>query len=441
MAELNDDNVAAPNQGPTSVGWSVARGEALRAQRIERGLRQQELADAIGQPRTVLSNWENGTRFPSARMQAALATALRIEFASLATLSTAQREKAVDRWSSWRRGVMPLVAQDEHGRIERFIAQSDWFATLADRELAALRWNRIYAAAQPYRDQLREVLAARASTPELTAQLGAAMAANVRGALLQPGGPLPSLDVTSERCGLHLFITPLSTGPDGRLRAAATEREDLGVTVLVNASLDGPSRLLAVATLLGRLLLSPRPATVHLASQASTPRPRRVPLYDTATSFAEELLLPESAILDEVRLAVLANATGGVRDVAVRRSAVLVDLLASYGAPFPVTVRALGRAWKLSAAEIEELLQPSGPRLWRAWSRLGQAEAVALRPAITDLPGRFVALLLNEVVSGRASLQGAAELSGVDVSELRALLGEAESDPDEGWLKSGVAVA
>jgi len=436
-----DSPPSTPTDGQsTTTEWGPEHGEALRLLRVERGLRQQELADAIGQPRTVLSNWENGIRKPAPAWRVALAAALQVDARRLEVPQISPPTPVADRWSALLASVHPLVADSEHSRLDRFIAQSDWFARLANQELTAVRWNRMHAAAKPYRTQLQEVAARNASNPQFTQKLGAALAADVRGLLGWPTGPLPALGVTAERCGLHLFIIPLSAGYDGRLRAAANEHERLGVTMLINGALDESGRLFAMALLMGRLLLSPYPAVALVSSDARVVRTRRIPLFDAAASFAEELILPEDAVRAEANLAI-AISGANPEDVGLRRSAVLTDLLAAYGAPLPVTMRRLSATWKPPSSAAEELGNPSQPRLWRAWSRASQADAAAARPTVADLPGHFVTLLLNEVVAGRASLQAAAELAGVDVGELGALLGEARADPDEGWLEPGVAVA
>jgi transcriptional regulator with XRE-family HTH domain len=424
----------------TAAEWGPGHGEALRRLRVERGLRQQELADAIGQPRTVLSNWENAIRKPAPAWRAALAAALQVDLKRLEGPEVLPAASAPDRWSALRASVQPLIADSEHRRLDRFIAQSDWFAALAGQELTAVRWNRMHAAAEPYRAQLQEVATRNASTPEFAKTLGAALATDVRGLLGWPTGPLPSLGVTAERCGIHLFVTLLSAGSDGRLRAAANEHERLGVTMLVNAALDDSGRLFVMTLLMGRLLLSPRPSVAVVSSETQAVRARRVPLFGAAVGFAEELILPEDAVRAEVNLAI---ATSGAdpQDMTVRRSAVLTDLLAAYGAPLPVVMRRLSAVWKPPSSGLEEFGIPSQPRLWRAWSRVGQAETAAARLTVADLPGHFVTLLLKEVIAGRASLQAAAELAGVDVSELGALLGDAQADPDEVWLESDAAVA
>jgi len=441
VAEDNTQRSTPTDDQPTTTEWGPEHGEALRLLRIERGLRQQELADAIGQPRTVLSNWENAIRKPAPPMRVALAAALQVDVSRLDAPPAPTSDPALDRWSALRTSVRPLIAGAEWPRLDRFIAQSDWFANLADRELTAMRWSRVYAAAEPYRAQLHDMVTRNTSSPQLTQTLGAALATAVRGLLGWSAGPLPALGTTAERCGLHLFIAPLSVGSDGRLLGAANEHERLGVTTLINAALDEPDRLFAVALLMGRLLLSPRPSMALVSRQLREERARRNPLFDAATHFSEELILPEQSVRDEAKFAILTTSGTHPEDTALRRSMVLIDMLASYGAPLPLAIRRLSATWRLPQPDIEELGKRSQPRLWRAWSRVGQIEIATARPTVADLPGHFVTLLLNEVIGGRASLQAAAELAGVDVSELQTLLADAQTDPDDGWLKIGIAVA
>jgi DNA-binding XRE family transcriptional regulator len=78
----DSENPGKPDS-PVTI-WTASQGRRLRDVRVGRGLRQQELAEAVGQPRSVLSNWETGARRPSLTHLRALAVALNSEVRTLA---------------------------------------------------------------------------------------------------------------------------------------------------------------------------------------------------------------------------------------------------------------------------------------------------------------------------------------------------------------------
>src|SRR5215470_14642619 len=121
---MNDDSAAG-------VGWGAEQGETLRRLRRARNLRQSELADLIGQPRTVVSNFENGSRTPRPDLITRFAQVLQVDAAEL--LSPMGTEgiaiphesdlQYADRWASLAAGLQRLVAEEERYRLDRFSAQ------------------------------------------------------------------------------------------------------------------------------------------------------------------------------------------------------------------------------------------------------------------------------------------------------------------------------
>src|SRR5437763_8245238 len=82
MSQMKEAGMGAVVEPAASV-WAQQHGARLRRLRIERGLRQQDLAERIGAARTVYSNWETGTRRPNAANLTALATALGVSVEEL----------------------------------------------------------------------------------------------------------------------------------------------------------------------------------------------------------------------------------------------------------------------------------------------------------------------------------------------------------------------
>jgi hypothetical protein len=238
-------------------------------------------------------------------------------------------------------------------------------------------------------------------------------------------------------------------GANGRTRAVGAEHYALGVTALVNAALDGSHRLLAFAELLGRLMLHPQPATAVLATHTETERARRSARLVAANAFAAELVLPVTATRREAALAETVAARESSADeesrVAQVRASVLADLLQTYRVPPSIAISRLDEAWHLTKEQWRQLLMQPSPVLARCLASAGSTTMHVERQTAADLPPRFLTLLITEVVAGRSSLQGAAELAGLDVSELQPMIPQTrpklDDALDDGWLDAGPAVA
>ena len=65
---------------PTEMAVDIKRtwGNNIRAQRLERGISQQRLAEVVGVDQSVVSYWEHGHKAPTVERQLAIAKALGI---------------------------------------------------------------------------------------------------------------------------------------------------------------------------------------------------------------------------------------------------------------------------------------------------------------------------------------------------------------------------
>jgi transcriptional regulator with XRE-family HTH domain len=131
------DTATGSRSGPAESGtgepeWSAEHGAALRRLRIRQGMLQQELAAAVGQPRTVVSNWETGVRAPSPARRAAIAAALHVEPHELATLARQAEEPGpAGPWSIFRDMIDEYLDEDGGRRVDRFTAQVELFGRLS----------------------------------------------------------------------------------------------------------------------------------------------------------------------------------------------------------------------------------------------------------------------------------------------------------------------
>jgi len=439
-------DVAAGNRSGTAesgvaedpLEWSAEHGAALRQLRIRRGMLQQELATAVGQPRTVVSNWETGVRAPSPARRVAIAAALQVEPHELATLSgQAEEPGAAGTWSAFRDMIDEYLDEDGGRRVDRFTAQVELFGRLSPAELTVARWPRLHAVAASCRQDLSALTVRQGGSWRAAAVAsGVQLARTIRVQAGLSRAPLPDLAATAERCGVQLFRVPLPAGAAGRIRAAAVIHPPLGVAAMVNSMLAPQHRLVAYATAFGRLLLQDQPTAVPVVSPARE-HIRRAIISSAADAFAVEFALPSEAA---ARAAILTSTLHPYPASASPADWIptIADLVHTFRVPVAVAISQLSRSPDLSRTQRDQLhtLLRNGEAL--------AAEVAANRrpddtePSLDDLPPRFANLLLLAVAGDRISLGSAAQITGVDPGELEQALARAEaqrySEDDEGWI-------
>jgi transcriptional regulator with XRE-family HTH domain len=441
-----DGNNPGEPDSPGST-WTPGQGRRLRDLRVGRGLRQQELAEALGQPRSVLSNWETGARRPSATHLHALAVALNSDVHAL-TRSSAEPTpaKSTDAWAALRAQLADVVPGAEQLRLERFLSQVTLFHQMVgDTELTAFRWARQRAVSEPYRAEVAALAGAKARTSGPARAAGAELARAIREQLGLSSSPLPTLPATAELCGLYAFRAPFSAGQAGRLRGIVVEQERLGAVTLLNSMLDGQHRLFAIAELLGQALLQEPPAVSVSVAWRRPPRQGAPHIHQAVTAFARELVLPHSVVVRQTGLADLVSASRTMQADAPplgAHVAAIVELAQAYRAPASVVFAQLRGAWRLNQDEQKALADQLRRWNWRSsvgTSRERPGEG-PWRATFDDLPRRFVALLIQAVLDRRASLAGMADAVGVDVTEFESVIARAqETHPspeydDDCWL-------
>ncbi len=437
------------------VGWSAAQGERLRQRRIALGLRQQDVADRVHQPRTVVSNWENGSRAPSPTSREMLAIALQVSVQDIdlapAHAVASPRVTGPDRWRDMWPVVNGYLGPGGQSRLKIFTRQVDIFQRLATAEFAQARWHQLHAATASLRVELQETIrnvGAQGKGP--WADDGAELAAVVRRFLQLGTGPLPSLTVTAELCGIRVFLVAVPDGTSGQLRGLVCPVDGLGAAALINSDLDPELRLSTLARLLGSVLLSTSASIVITAANTTagaTKRPRG--RHATVTAFADEFVLPPSALVSCAntvrRMTVLSPEGPG--DLFERNA--LEELISTYRARRSATysryLNVLGRPRSTWAAEatssqtagdgnrnaayggFSDARPPYADR--RELERAGftkrpgispgkPRKSLPYRPRLADLPRGFVDLLLAELAAKRFSIAAIAELTGIDEREI-----------------------
>jgi transcriptional regulator with XRE-family HTH domain len=434
----NRSDSAESEAGEDSLAWSAEHGAALRQLRIRRGMLQQELATAVGQPRTVVSNWETGVRAPSPARRAAIAAALHVEPHELATLAgQAEEPAAAGPWSIFRDMIDEYLDEDGGRRVDRFTAQVELFGRLSPAELTVARWPRLHSVAASCRQDLSALMAGQSGSWRTAAVAsGVQLARTIRVQAGLSRAPLPELAATAERCGVQLFRVPLPAGTAGRIRAAAVIHPPLGVAAMVNSMLAPQHRLVTYATAFGQLLLQEQPTAVKVVS-AAREHIRRAIMSSAANAFAVEFALPSEAA---ARAAILTSTLHPHPASASPHDWIptIADLVHTFRVPVAVAISQISRSPDLNRTQRDQL-----HTLLRN-SEVLAAEVTADRrpddaePSLDDLPPRLANLLLLAVAGDRISLGSAAQITGVDPGEFEQALARAEaqrcSDDDEGWI-------
>jgi transcriptional regulator with XRE-family HTH domain len=408
------------------AGWTVEQGEALRRLRRARNLRQAELADLIGQPRTVVSNFENGSRAPRPDIIARITQVLQVDAAALLSPVGARRmtiesdSQSADRWATLTVSLQHLVAEEERYRLDQFSAQGDVYERLsADIPAIAHTWAQLRQLAL----DVQQVLGNQKLTVNEARNAGRSLALQIRNALGFARSPLAPLNSLADMLGLVAFTVPLSAGTDGRLRGILIERHGFGGHVLLNAILDDQHRIHALTQLLGMALLQPSPAEVLAATWT---RPQRVTdrLARTASAaFARELVLPSSTVADYLAVSAPLVATSAQERAAFSVQMVLLAGLArNYSAPAATLVaqlRAINAVSSSEATIIERQLRPLVHPPVRP--RFGAASSGTWRAGPENLSPRFLAAILTAIIDERISVGRASEITGVDQDDLEVL--------------------
>lgn len=426
MPDTSTSTSPMSDDGTTGASWSVEQGEALRRLRRARNLRQTELADLIGQPRTVVSNFENGSRTPRPELIARLAQVLQVDVAVLlspvATNATAHESdlQPVHRWAALAVGLRRLVSEEERYRLDRFSVQGDIYERLsADIPSIACTWAQRRQLAM----DVRHVIGSHNLTANEARDAGRSLALRIRDALGFARSPLPPLNSLADMLGLVAFTVPLSAGTDGRLRGVLIEHHSSGGHVLLNATLDDQHQVHALAQLLGMALLQPPPAAVLAATWTHPQRATDRLTSAASAAFARELVLPSSTVADYLAVSAPLVATSGQEQVTFSvRMVLLAGLARTYSAPATTLVaqlRTINAVGGSEATAIERQLRPLvHPPVRRSFD---SAPSGTWRASPESLPPRFLTAILTAIIDERLSVGRASDITGMDQDDLEVL--------------------
>lgn len=416
MSEQDSQDVSAVH-----AVWAEPHGAVLMALRRSRGLRQVELAELVQVPRSMVSNWETGTRRPSLDQLQRLVAALNVPAVTfLAGVEAAGGEgpdggRQVPGPLASALEVVPEVERPDLARFLRQVRVFEQRGRAAD--MVARRWSSVRVLGQEAREELERVstFGQNAGTRQQSGIIGKRLAQTLRARLTLGEAPLPSTEAVAELMGVHVFRNTFGPTPSGRLSGVLIESETIGAAVLLNVSLTATWQRVVLAELVARAVLQVPGAMVSVASRPRTPVGNNVDV--AAAAFASEFVLPAYVLDLDFELFRSRHRDMSTPDVvrAVVGVARVFDVPASVvqrNAQVTLTpdeAHDINRAMNLARAR-------SDPR------REGQAKEVVRNVHPDDLPQRLLHQLLDAMDDGTASLGGVCELTGLAPADVEVLM-------------------
>lgn len=375
--------------------------EWLADARTNIGYSQEEVANALGVTRTMLSYWESGARRPNERQLAALARLYGVEVRDL--LGGPASKPRADLAQMMFRGSPDLGPAAKRG-ITEFVRFLDAYAELAEALGIPLRG--LHQSPFPLGPGFDSLEDARRKAEEVRAHLRLGI------------GPVGSLDSICELLGITVFRTALGPDVETGVSGAFLKHPKVGLSVLVNLEMTPGRRRFTLAHELAHALFhSERRAYV-------ISRPSKDGQERFANAFAGEFLMPTEGI----RRAMEAYGIGPQID----RPADVVHLQRFFRVSYATALVRLRQARMLTAEDYEAFKEVR-PVLFA--ERLGyepseeEYEQDVERWRIRRFPGKFLSLLRLAILREVISVPTAAGLTGLTLDEIEELV-EADQPTD-----------
>jgi len=367
-------------------------GNRLLRQRERLGLSQEELGHLLGQPRTVISNWETGERRPNSAALAKLAVVFRTPLDELLGVPGPERP-ALD--------VMLLRAAEAREldgtatyEVERFVGFLDDYADLLDllNEPPGLL-DAPFTIKEGFTS--KEDVRRRAEEARRFLRLGP--------------GPIGDLASAADLAGLTIYHAPLGRDLNKTLSGAFLPHDRVGSSILVNLQTTPGRRQFTLAHEIGHALFhGSRPYVGWVGRSEAAER--------FADQFASEFLVPTAT------LRAVAESLGHSR---VRDADTAVHLQRYFRVSYAMILVRL-RAARLSGEDDVQSMRKVQPV--HVANRLGYSTSPDEWTQDPDMwgfarfPKRFLQLLARAFDEGVITLSGAAAMTGLSDLEIERAL-------------------
>lgn len=248
-------------------------GQLVRA-RTASGLSQDDLANALGVTRTMISYWETGKRSPNDRQVVALSQLLRVPISVL--LGHEEPAPAPDVARMLLRGADQEIPDEALHGLRDFLAFLENFATLAKEAELPIRGMYqspfISAAAFGSADDARR------------------KAEEVRAYLRLGLGPIGDIDAVCDLLRITVYKSNLGVDLTRTISGAFLHHPEVGFAILVNLAMTPGRRRFTIAHELAHALFHSANERYFVSTATKSPRER------FADSFAGEFLMPTEGI-------------------------------------------------------------------------------------------------------------------------------------------------
>jgi len=244
-------------------------GELVRA-RGANGLSQDDLANALGVSRAMVSYWEAGKRLPNDRQLSALSQLLRVPLGVL--LGHEEPPPAPDIAMMMLRGADQDVPDEALSGLGDFVSFLDTFAKLAAETKVSVRG----LTQSPF----------KSSAGYEGAEDARRKAEEVRAHLRLGLGPVGDMDAVCELLGITVYRANLGSDLTRTVSGAFLNHSELGLAILVNLDMTPGRRRFTVAHELAHALFHSDDNPYLVSTAAKSPRER------FADAFAGEFLMP-----------------------------------------------------------------------------------------------------------------------------------------------------
>ncbi len=251
-------------------GALVALAVQLVRARSASGLSQNDLANALGVSRAMVSYWEAGKRTPNDRQLASLSQLLRTPIGVL--LGLEEPAAAPDVAAMLLRGADQDVPADALGGLGDFVAFLEMFATLA-RE-AKFTVQGMHQSPFVSRAGFESGDDARRKAEEVRSYLRLGL------------GPIGDMDAVCELVGITVYRAELGADLTRTVSGAFLHHPEIGFAIVVNLEMTPGRRRFTLAHELAHALFHSRDNAYLVSTSAKPPRER------FADAFAGEFLMP-----------------------------------------------------------------------------------------------------------------------------------------------------
>lgn len=369
--------------------------ENLARARSKSGLGQEDVANALGVSRAMVSYWEAGSRGPNDRQLAALSRLLRSPIAVL--VGAEEVPRAPDVAAMLMRGADHELPDDAFPGLQEFVEFLDSYADLADAAQFSVRAMH----QSPFVSGVGFESAddARRKAEEVRAYLRVGL------------GPIGDIDALCELLGVTVYRAPLGLDLTQTVSGAFYNHPVVGFSILVNLDMTRGRRRFTIAHELAHALFHSESERYIVSTSGKPPRER------FADAFAGEFLMPAEGVRR-----VMEEHGFGPR---IDDSAEVIHLQRFFDVSYITALVRLRQAKFLKQSRFDEFKELRPVLLARSLGFEISEEEYGPRRDLWRLerfPPRFRRLLRHAVQHGVLSVPSAAALTRLSIDEMTELV-------------------